>query len=431
LRDHIIEERQYEKDQIILKIYQDMLADIEVMKSNGAELVLTDGQNRLKQAIKPFFEGTMSSNDYDKPFIFVIDGKEVYLNKFCYTELDEELKRCFRETQVILAKGTAGDIKSFVKSVVDLNNGEPWSLFEAAIIQPTTLTYYINRDIFRDPLIQSLFGSDTMSGIVQSMSGNYLIEKKGDARYIAELTYMTMNRGVSGIGTEDSICSMIMSNDAESVKAYNKVKQYLSFISNALDSLNNINLKDKQKPLDRDCLIGVVLMLDIIFNKDNAGYHNCLLKMKKLSDMQTPKTIIENFIKWHRKMNDKHANPDDFEKGVAKPDTYAFNVKGTQSKNIQFRVKFITDYINNNCQEWVNKSYVIDTSFDYQKAKTALLEKADYLDIYKKTNNEITLNASVSIDHVMAKKGERRGTDKIDNLVATNLVSNSMKSNRY
>lgn len=431
LREHLVEELEYEKSKYVKMIYEGMLRDIDQAKTDGAEYVLADGQNRLAEAIAPFFESRMISNHYEQPFIFQVDGKEIFMNDFKFCDLDEEIKDAFRNTPVIVAKGMAGDIKSFIQSIVALNDGEPWTKFESAIIQQAPLPHEINKDIFRDGIIQSLFGNELMSGIVSGMSSKHSIEKKGDARYIAESVYMISRRCSSGIGSEDNLCSMLTSENDETLHAYKKVKSYLTFIANHFDSLKKTKLKESFKPLNKESLRGLIIMLDIMLNKDNIGHHNSLLQLRSLNQFTSAKSILEEFVKWHNKMNDKIANPDDFEQGVAKPGTYSANVKGSNPPNILIRIQHITDYINNNCKEWVEKSYIKDVKFDYEKSKVALLERSNYKDPYKKTNNDISLNMPVSIDHVVSRKGSKKGPDTIDNLLVTNPVSNSIKSNRY
>ena len=433
LKDHLIDslDESNTLDYNIKLVYKDMLDTIDDLKRNGTQAVLLDGQNRLNQAIVPFFEGTMESNDFGKPFVFCVDGEDVTFNNFKFTELDEDIKECFRSQPVILCKGVAGDIDAFVKSIIHMNDGVPWSLTESTIIQPTALTYQINKDIFRAPQINALFGNDELSGNVSGMTSKHEIEKKGDARYIAELTYMINGNCLSGIGSEESVCRMLLESDTDSVKSYKKVRDYLIFISNITDCLLNTNVPEKSKPFDKDSLRSLIIMLDIMKNKNNVGHLDSLLSIKSLEDIQKPKTIIEDFIKWHNKMNNFVANPVDFKENKPLPGTYAFHVKGVNADNIRTRVKFITNYINTNCQSWVELGFFKADAIDYRLNKTALLEKSGYKDAYKKSNNDINIRTKVSIDHVISKKGSRKGSDDISNLLVTNPISNSIKSNSY
>jgi hypothetical protein len=435
LKDHLIdsldESNSNTIDTNIKIVYRDMLDTIDELKRNGTQSILLDGQNRLNQAIVPFFDGVMLSNDYGKPFVLCVDGEDITFNNFKFTELDEDIKECFRSQPVIICRGVAGDIDAYVKSIIDMNDGVSWSPLEAAIIQPTALNYQINKDIFRTPQINALFGNDELSGNVFGMTSNHAIEKKGDARYIAELTHMINSNCLSGIGNEESVCRMLLDSDTDSVKSYKKVREYLIFISNVTDCLLNTDVPESSKPFDKDSLRGLIIMLDIMRNKNNLGHLDSLLSIKSLEDIQKPKTIIEDFIRWHNKMNDSVANPVDFKDRKPLPGTYAFNVKGASADNIRTRVKFITDYINNNCQSWVELGFFKADAIDYRLNKTALLEKSGYKDAYKKSNNDINIRTKVSIDHVISKKGSRNGSDDISNLLVTNPVSNSIKSNSY
>jgi hypothetical protein len=431
LDDYIRNEYKIETDPTVRKIHQDLLDDIAQNKSKGVKFVLLDGQNRLFEAIKKFFDGELSSNDYKRPFIFRVDGKDVKLNNFSYTDidLDHRIKECFYNTQVIVVEGVSGDIRSFVDSIVDLNNGEPWSLFEQAIIRPTALSYQINKDIFVDPLIQALFGNDDMSGNVKEMTGAYHFEKKGDAKFIAELVYGIRNECRSGLGKEDKICSMLFGSDRPSIDAYHRVKKYLSFISNTFDCPQNTKLKESEKILSKNSIRSMILFLDVISNKNNFAYNDCLLKVKSLEDIRTPKVLFEEFIKWHENETNKYTKPSDFVNGKPIPGTYVHNVQGISAENIVGRLKYINEWISQNVSEWLSKPFIKDYHVDYKSQEQLLKKNSNYRDPYSKARPELSLRDKVHVDHIRSRKNG--GTDAIENLVVTNAKSNLIKSDRY
>lgn len=433
LIEHLREECERHLEQIVQKIYSEMLADLEKKQSLGVQYILLDGQNRLKHAIVPFFEGTLKYNNYEKPFHFIVNKKDFFLNNFRFTDidLDDEIREIFKNTQVVIAEGLDGYIQSYVDSVVDMNNGEPWSEFESTIIRPTALNYLINRSTFDNPLIQSLFGNHSFSGHVSDMSGNYLIEKKGDGKFIAELVYMIGNNCNSGVGTENSNCKMLLSSDERFITAFEKVKDYLYLISTTFDFPKNP--KPDVKMFDRTSLTTMVLFLDVMYNTDNILNHNCVLKLKSLSKphFESPKLVLEEFMKWYKHMIDRFANPDDFVGREPKPETFVINTRNDGRLNIIGRLKFINQFIVDNHQEWLSRGYISESSADYKKYEQLLKEKTNYTDVYSKANSKIDLRSKVSIDHVIARNGPRKGTDDIDNLVPTNALSNSIKGALY
>ena len=429
LTDYIEQEVQGELNETRKEIFQDLLNLLSNHKKNGVEYILLDGQNRLYEALVMFFDGTLASNQYKKPFEFEVDGEVVMLNDFKYTEIaDPRIKDAFYNTQVIIAEGTEGDIGSYIDSIIDLNNGESWSKFETTIIRQTALCYSLNKDIFKDPIIQSLFGNVSMSGNVEGMTGGYLVEKKGDARFLAELTFCIRNECKSGFGGENEICSMLIHSDKTTLDAYNRAKKYVNFIAETFDCIHNRDLDEKQKPLTKESLRGLVLFLDLITNKTNAYYNDSNLKLRSLSDIQSPKKIMESFIRWHNEKVDKSISSKDFHNGKPIPGTYGFATRGIKPENIDDRLKHINDWISQNVVEWKSKSYIID-SVDYKSKEQLLLKQSNYRDIYSKNQPEIRLRDKVHVDHVRAL--HKGGTNEISNLIVTNPKSNQIKSDRY
>lgn len=431
LKEYVENDLLVERNDTIRLIYNEMLQDLVNYKSNGAQYILLDGQNRLFEAIVPFFKGELLSNDYRKSFRFTVDGQNVNINNFRWTDidLDQRIKDAFYNTQVIVAEGVAGDIHSYIDSIVDLNNGESWTKFETTIIRPAALSYKLNRDIFHDPLIQSLFGNDTISGNVSSMSGAYEVQKKGDGRFMAELIYGVKNECRSGFGNESAVCSMIIESDKPSLDAYARVKSYLSFISSTLDCPQNLKCKDAEKPLSKNSLRALVLMLDMMLNKTNTMYRDCPIKLRSLSDIKAPKTIFEELIKWHNHQVNRETNPKDFKDGKELPGTYVFNTQGINPDNIIERLKFICKFVTDSSDEWVAKRYIENTSIDYKSKELLLMKESGYKDPYSKAKPIIGLRDKVHVDHIRSRN--KGGTDSIDNLQVINAKSNLIKSDRY
>jgi hypothetical protein len=435
LVEHVQKEIETTTEPYIREIDQNILKELNEEIRNGAKYVLLDGQNRLFEAIVPFFEGELIDDYYDRPFsVLKPDLSLITLNNFKYTDLDDDVKSIFQKTEVIVAEGLNGSIIDYVKSVVDLNDGEPWSKFEASIIQPTALTYLINRDTFNYPVFTSFFGNGKISGNISGMTGSYYHEKKGDARFISELVNFVGNGANSGLGSENEISSMLTTSDAKYVKAYERVRNYLTFISNTLDCCLKQNqcLDEKEKPLTKESLRSLILFFDMISNRENYRNIDSPIKISSLKDIEVPKNIIEEFVRWHEYKINSKANPDDFISGEPKPDTYVFNTRGISKDNMSSRMKFIlNEFIFKHAEDWLSKSYIKTKSIDYRAQEVVLKRESDYIDRYTKTGKKIDLRSKVSIDHIQSRNGPRNGGDEVENLLITNPLSNSLKSNLY
>jgi len=427
-------------------IYEEMLATLDEKRKQGVVFILLDGQNRLSIALTNFFQGKLTCNQYDEPFtIFERDvngklkedekGNTLFteLNNFRFTDsnLPEGIKKAFMNTKILLAEGKDGDVEAYIDSIVAMNNGEPWSTFEGAIIKHKPLSYIINKLIFNNSLIQSLFGNDEISGNVYGMTGAYDIEKKGDARFIAEIIHLITNRCNSSFGSENELVTMIDESDENHIKTTEKVKKYLTFISTTMNCPLNKKLKDSEKPLDKEKLRSLILLLDVMFNKQNVAHHHCPFNLNDYNDLKMPKMIFDEFIKWHNKKTDRLATPDDFIGCEPIPGTYAMSTRGLRIKNVEDRLFFINQFLSDNYESWTSLNYIEPNNENYKKYKELLLQSSNYKDIYAKGNHNITLWTKTSMDHTISKKGPGRGTNNINNLVITNPKSNSMKSNKF
>ena len=149
--------------------------------------------------------------------------------------------------------------------------------------------------------------------------------------------------------------------------------------------------------------------------------------------LQLLKEILNSLVNWHNEKIDAKTNPDDFEKGEPKPDTYVFNTRGVGPKNMKFRLQEINKFVSENCNDWVKLGYVNDKHIPYKKYKQKLLKNSNYKDVFVRGNSKIDLRTKVDVEHVISKKGKKANgdMDKVDNLMVTNPKSNKIKSNRY
>jgi hypothetical protein len=263
------------------------------------------------------------------------------------------------------------------------------------------------------------------------MTGAYDVEKKGDARFIAEIILLLGNKCNSGFGNDSVLVNMINDSEEEYLKAFEKVEEYLTLISGKLNCILNKTLKEVEKPLNKESLRGLILLLDVMLNKQNVASANCVFNLNDLKDLKMPKTIFEEFIKWHNGKIDKYVTPNDFKDGDPLPGTYVHSTRGIRQKHVSARLDFINKFLADNYKSWTSLGYVEQNSKDCKRYKEYLLRISNYKDPYAKGNHNITLRSKLSTDHTIAVRGPGQGTNNVENLVLTNALSNSLKSNKY
>ena len=433
LKEHLKSNINLQTNEEVKNIYKDILEEVESYEKDGALYVLLDGQNRLDLCLKPFFEGNLVDNTYSTPFEVEKDGKVETLNNFIFTDItwSEEDREPFWNTEVLIVEGIKGNLISYVKSLQNLNDAEPWSQFERDIIEFTPVTYNINKLCFINPNIQALFGNSEMKGNVKGMSGNYLPEKKGEARMITEFVNYIYEDGKSGLGTEADLSEIIKDSMTKKdiMESFRMAKKYLNFVSTELLCIKHTDLDEKQKPFDKESLRGAIILLDILTNVKN-NYHQMSPVQVKFSNIVKGKQLIEDFIKWHNAKVDKKTTPEDFEQSEPKPGTYVIGTRTINPIGIKNRsLKIVEQFIVENMKKWNDEHYFSEQTDNYKKFTQFLLKENNYKDPYTKLGKEIRLRDKFNTDHIMATRGPNNGTDDVKNLVVTNPRSNKVKSN--
>jgi|TARA_B110000285_G_scaffold146143_1_gene163128 hypothetical protein len=242
LLSQVQQDMDYVVKELSKKAYKEIVKSLKEAKSNGAEDVLLDGQNRLVVAIVPFFNSKMGKeelveidkdameklhdsqkdlweklqevtdedfrherktyrvvplsdrtqayevkweNYYDYPNGFIYENEDddpVILNNFQFNDLSEEQQELFWKTEVDLKICTEGKLSNIVKSLVNLNKNNSWSEVEHALIECLPLPYMVNDMIFENPFCTSLFGNlDTGKS---TLNGNV---KDMDGNYALEV----------------------------------------------------------------------------------------------------------------------------------------------------------------------------------------------------------------------------------------------------
>ena len=121
-----------------LKAWESVIAYIEEHKEKGAKVFIIDGQNRLNEAIIPFFDSNMALPQ--EAIVFrPIDkdgkptGKAKNIANKLYKELPKGIQEYIKDIEIPLIVADAGDIKQFSAALIWKNEGIAWDAWQKLI----------------------------------------------------------------------------------------------------------------------------------------------------------------------------------------------------------------------------------------------------------------------------------------------------------
>lgn len=432
-----------------LSILKKLLSEITVRFQN-TQFILLDGQNRLEYAIVPFFDGTHDFK-YDKSLVNLIDdnGNERNLTFFNYKKLDKNEQDVFDNLEVVVNVGKEGDVDLFLKTLIAINDGIPWTPFERLAVEWTPILEKMNDIIIYDKhsKINDLFKNTA------KMTGGYAIPKKGDGKIMLELLFWMVNKEFPSMSKLEKFVKF--NPDSENIKAkYFKVLiGYLEWISDAVGAPEieeNIKLNPAESysiGLDSTfCKEGgirsLIMLLAILENKINRNdlYKEVRKVFPKkdqqfdIRDIKQSRNFVKEFINWHAHKTDSTAQlklPDgDYQDKKPKEGTYADSLESIY-KNVYDRESGIIEYIKEKMPKLVEENIV---NFSYGRkhmqypSKTAVIASQDEKDFYNK-GTPLDILSKKHLDHVVPlSKG---GSNERSNLVYTTPKVNLQKSNKY
>ena len=106
------------------EIWEETIKTVEEDMNGGTEYYVIDGQNRLVNAIKGFYEDVFPLGD--KVITVEDNDEEYFLNGKKYSELPEKYQEYIDEIRLRVLIAEKGDIDSFVDSLIAKNEGLPW-----------------------------------------------------------------------------------------------------------------------------------------------------------------------------------------------------------------------------------------------------------------------------------------------------------------
>jgi len=160
-------------------IWDATISVIEKDKKDGTQYYIIDGQNRLVNAIRGYYE-----NEYalgNKQLIGEGENNEEFIfNGKSYQELSTDCQEYIDNIELTVLVATKGDIDSFVHSLIAKNEGLPWTEWMKTMTK-SWFSLYRNklRDIANHPQVKE---------ILSKMGGQeYAHDKNGHDKFVSEL----------------------------------------------------------------------------------------------------------------------------------------------------------------------------------------------------------------------------------------------------
>ncbi|MDP7195629.1 MAG: hypothetical protein QF864_05495 [SAR202 cluster bacterium] len=390
----------------------------------------------------------------------------------------------FWNTPVDMKVCLSGKLSDIVKSLVNLNKNSSWGEIEHALVEVKPLSYRINRAIFMNALIIALFGNvesarnigfkpknklkkdavpnpdlngelndqQLWKGHVSDFSGGYELEKKGHGRFLCELIYYVVKKGQNGFGGEPILCQMIRNSDQSdaSLIAHDKVKDFLEWVSKSYACLATPDLIKANKPFSREFLRSLLIMIEIMTDKDHSHHYKSPIKLAKgVKQISKGKELIEELLAWHLKKKDpkkktvnsgskvvyKNSDFDDY--GAPLSGTYAADTLSAASADCQKdRADHIFGFINENFGRWIKNNYFHDADSlrgtVSEHTREAARRSTGGLDGY--TGEPLSRKVSSHVEHIISLNGPSRGinpkTGEPTEILMTNKETNLEKSSK-
>lgn len=135
------------------EIWDATISVIEKDKESGTLHYIIDGQNRLVNAIKGYYEDQFPLGS--RKLSYIDNNEEVILSGKKYSELNKECQEYIDNIELSVLEATTGDVDSFVDSLIAKNEGLPWTEW-MKIMTKNWFSIYRNKlkDIGENPQVK-------------------------------------------------------------------------------------------------------------------------------------------------------------------------------------------------------------------------------------------------------------------------------------
>ena len=160
------------------EVWDETIRKVEYDQENGTRYYIIDGQNRLVNAIKGFYEGEYPLGD---KLCTAIDGdEEYYMNSKKYSELLKKYQKFIDNIKLNVVVAQKGDIDSFVDSLIAKNEGVSWETWMKLVTKEWFTLY--RKDI------KAIADNPQVKEVLDKISGkDYSYDKNGHDLIVSDL----------------------------------------------------------------------------------------------------------------------------------------------------------------------------------------------------------------------------------------------------
>jgi hypothetical protein len=223
----------------IKEAWQEVEKYLEERVQKGTMRFIIDGQNRLFEALVPFFNNQISLSS-EHSLTICIDGVDHDCRGRKFKELNSDIQEYIKSIRVPFVTGTRGELEHFCDTLIWKNEGVAWDDWQKMVTKKWFTKYLrqvrqvSDRDT-TDPRISNLLG--------KIAGKDYEYEKNGWDRIVSELL-MWMERGVQSKNTVEESKAFfdgnfkILQSQVDCLKRYLKefAEAYSPNVKNGADS---------------------------------------------------------------------------------------------------------------------------------------------------------------------------------------------------
>ena len=254
-------------------LWNKLITWLKRSKELGTELVILDGQNRIKYALAPFrYDGL--------PITLRYNGEEHINVK--YEELEENVKEQINNHLFRVSVVVGGDVTKVVDKLININDGEPWSEHERRDVLWTSVSFNIAQ-VSTEPLVKKLH-TKTLKHI---WSAAYALDKKGVTLFIAEMLYFLRN---GDKGTPKSLTDMYYAEDE-------KIEEQLKYLNSLFKFVaQNYPVTEASENFTKETYRDLLIYLSMLTNTKDVSRSKDLIHNFKLSQIKNPRLLLERII---------------------------------------------------------------------------------------------------------------------------------------
>ena len=322
------------------KLETELSSFAEEFDENGNSLgkrvfISLDGQNRLKHAIRKF---------YDNKFTVPLQFEEIENNgEYLYSDLSQMVQDQIDEIELPVSFIKTISIEKVVKTLVAVNEGEPWNTTEKRSVKFTPISFTINK-LSQDPIVSSFFSNILRKSKeygITNVSGDYKFEKKGDVLILSEFLQYTIYGNFGSVTALNSLYDL-NEFDVDTTKKLSLFEPTVKFLVNAFHQDQRLYEKISQISFVKNLYIALSIFSNPLHRL--RGGTDLPIPVTPLNKIKDPSSFIRRFLKecasLHARVTDR-VKDQVSGRTVPKPGSFAYHHKAQQSIDLKMREKFM------------------------------------------------------------------------------------------